>query len=71
MDILDDMGVSKLSAKVFFLKVNYSFKRFRGRKMFLNSIFTFYTTLFEASASVTEICFGTADFEHSAFANDH
>jgi len=27
MDILDDMGVSKLSAKVFFfLKVNYSFK---------------------------------------------
>jgi len=25
MDILDDMGVSKLSAKVF-LKVNYSFK---------------------------------------------
>jgi len=25
MDILDDMGVSKLSAKVFF-KVNYSFK---------------------------------------------
>jgi len=27
MDILDDMGVSKLSAKVF-LQVNYSFKRF-------------------------------------------
>jgi len=28
MDILDDMGVSKLSAKVvFFFKVNYSFKR--------------------------------------------
>jgi len=27
MDILDDMGVSKLSAKVF-LKVNYSFKPF-------------------------------------------
>jgi len=27
MDILDDMGVSKLSAKVFFLKVNYSFKQ--------------------------------------------
>jgi len=26
MDILDDMGVSKLSAKVF-LKVNYSFKQ--------------------------------------------
>jgi len=25
MDILDDMGASKLSAKVFF-KVNYSFK---------------------------------------------
>jgi len=25
MDILDDMGVSKLSA-IFFLKVNYSFK---------------------------------------------
>jgi len=28
MDILDDMGVSKVSAKVFFLKVNYSFKIF-------------------------------------------
>jgi len=27
MDILDDMGVSKLSAKVCFFKVNYSFKR--------------------------------------------
>jgi len=27
MDILDDMGVSKLSAK-FFLKVNYSFKAY-------------------------------------------
>jgi len=26
MDILDDMGVSKLPAKSFFLKVNYSFK---------------------------------------------
>jgi len=25
MDILDDMGVSKLSAKVFFFKVNCSF----------------------------------------------
>jgi len=28
MDILDDMGVSKLSAKVF-LKVNYSFKSYQ------------------------------------------
>jgi len=26
MDILDDMGVSKLAAKVFKKKVNYSFK---------------------------------------------
>jgi len=26
MDILDDMGVIKLSAKVFFFKVNYFFK---------------------------------------------
>jgi len=25
MDILDDKGVSKLSAKVFFFKVNFSF----------------------------------------------
>jgi len=25
MNILDDMGVSKLSAKVFFFKVNHSF----------------------------------------------
>jgi len=30
MDILDDMVVSKLSAKVFFLKVNYSFKQNNG-----------------------------------------
>jgi len=29
MDFLDDMGVSKLSAKVF-LKVNYSFKKFQS-----------------------------------------
>jgi len=29
MDILDDMGVSKLSAKVFFSKVNYSFNDHR------------------------------------------
>jgi len=28
MDILDDMGTSKLSAKVFFFKVNYSKKKF-------------------------------------------
>jgi len=27
MDNLDDMGVSKLLAKVFFFKVNYSFKK--------------------------------------------
>jgi len=27
MDIVDDIGVSKLSPKVFFSKVNYSFKR--------------------------------------------
>jgi len=27
MDILDDMGVSKLSATFFLKKVNYSFKR--------------------------------------------
>jgi len=26
MDILDDMGVNKLSEKVFFFKVNHSFK---------------------------------------------
>jgi len=26
MDILNDVGVSKLSAKVFFFKVNFSFK---------------------------------------------
>jgi len=26
MDILDYMGVSKLSANIFFFKVNYSFK---------------------------------------------
>jgi len=41
MDILDDMGVSKLSAKVFFFfffffKVNYSFKfryKFKGSRI--------------------------------------
>jgi len=31
MDILNDMGVSKLSAKVFFLKVNYSFNTNQDR----------------------------------------
>jgi len=31
MDILDDMGVSKLSVKVF-LKVNYSFHLLSNRK---------------------------------------
>jgi len=36
MDILDDMGASKLSAKVF-LKVNYSFK---GSNSFCNPIFS-------------------------------
>jgi len=31
VDILDDMGVSKLLAKVFFFfKVNYSFKQYGG-----------------------------------------
>jgi len=37
MDILDDMGVSKLSAKVF-SKVNYSFKKasdYRDENMFV------------------------------------
>jgi len=35
MDILDDMGVSKLSAKVFF-KVNYSFK---GNRFFTKDVY--------------------------------
>jgi len=40
VDILDDMGVSKLSAKAF-LKVNYSFKIRNGEIAFFNK----YTTL--------------------------
>jgi len=36
MDILDDMGVSKLSAKVF-LKVNFSFKGDRLLQILLHS----------------------------------
>jgi len=36
MDILDDMGVSKLSAKVF-LKVNYSFNNNNIRPDFVDS----------------------------------
>jgi len=40
MDILDDMGVSKLSAKVFFLKVNYSFINYAFKvNVDLNHIF--------------------------------
>jgi len=35
MDILDDMGVSKLSAKVF-IKVNYSFKSSCYSKKIIN-----------------------------------
>jgi len=38
LDILDDMGVSKLSAKVFFFffKVNYSFKLYYNADSFRN-----------------------------------
>jgi len=36
MDILDDMGVSKLSANVF-LKVNYSFKETHKHKHLLHT----------------------------------
>jgi len=32
MDILDDTGVSKLSAKLFFLIVNYSFNTLRASR---------------------------------------
>jgi len=38
MDILDDMGVSKLSAKVFF-KVNYSFNFHFMNKSVVNPLF--------------------------------
>jgi len=39
MDILDDMGASKLSAKVF-LKVNYSFKFRCMLKQIMDSVFS-------------------------------
>jgi len=48
MDILDDMGASKLSAKVFFKKVNYSFndrkwhEQHLGNKMISFSIYLFF-----------------------------
>jgi len=52
MDILDDMGVSKLSAKVFFFKVNYTFKM---RYIFTNDRLT---TKFEvADAFVNSVHF--------------
>jgi len=41
MDILDDMGVSKLSAKVF-SKVNYSFKLNYGAIFFWKQFFLFF-----------------------------
>jgi len=41
MDILDDMGVSKLSAKVF-LKVNYSFKQSWLYLIYGSNIFFFF-----------------------------
>jgi len=44
MDILDDMGVSKLSANVF-LKVNYSFKSERAAEI-VNVILTYSVPLF-------------------------
>jgi len=43
MDILNDMGVSKLSAKVF-SKVNYSFKyNFEGSVLYSSTIFGEYS----------------------------
>jgi len=42
MDILDDMGVSKLSGKVFF-KVNYSFKK---TTVFFTLVFEHYTNMY-------------------------
>jgi len=45
MGILDDMGVSKLSAKVFFFKVNYSFKipnHFYGYWPFIGYLLVFH-----------------------------
>jgi len=44
MDILDDIGVSKLSAKVF-SKVNYSFKMFTGNAALAQSTALFSLTL--------------------------
>jgi len=44
VDILDDMGMSKLSAKVFFLKVNYSFNMKKKKikpKLHITNIMTF------------------------------
>jgi len=42
MDILDSMGVSKLSEKVFFSKVNYSFNQQKAT-WFENEVFCFDT----------------------------
>jgi len=38
MDILDDMGVSKLSAKGFFLKVNYSSNSEKQSRFFFRQV---------------------------------
>jgi len=49
MDILDDMGVSKLSAKVcFFFNVNYSFN-----KEVINCIFLLLNSLEYLQTSIT------------------
>jgi len=57
MDILDDMGVSKLSANVF-LKVNYSFNEYLKFKrtafvtfLFRNTIHIFTVTFIQFNAS--------------------
>jgi len=46
MDILDDMGVSKLSAKVFFKKVNYSFNNWEALGVLMDSIYSICILMF-------------------------
>jgi len=55
MDILDDMGVSKFSAKIF-LKVNYSFNALTGS--FVNTAFHVYRRqVVKVSSYISKKCF--------------
>jgi len=65
MDILDDMGESKLSAKVFLKKVNYSFKTLFVHGVVSNNFWMCKIELVFAFTVLYRVCFRTHSFEIS------